>query len=61
MPEEFNKYVNIVRNLEFEDQPNYKILINMFNKLLSKNSFDLNDGFYDWDRNHRPRPKIQKR
>ncbi len=26
MPEEFNKYLNIVRNLEFEDQPKYKIL-----------------------------------
>jgi serine/threonine protein kinase len=61
MPEEFNKYLNIVRNLEFEDQPKYKILINMFNKLLSKNGFDPNDGFYDWDRSHRPRPKIQRR
>jgi hypothetical protein len=43
MPEEFNKYVNIVRNLEFEDQPKYKIVINMFNKFLSKNGFDPNN------------------
>ncbi len=61
IPEEFNKYVIIVRNLEFEDQPKYKVVINMFNKFLSKNGFDPNDGFYDWDRSHRPRPKIQKK
>jgi hypothetical protein len=46
-PKEFETYVEYTRNLEYEQDPDYKFLKNLFNNVLKedKNS----DNVYDWD------------
>ncbi|CAG2120347.1 unnamed protein product [Medioppia subpectinata] len=56
MPEEFLKFTESVRGLGFTEDPKYKAYINMFTKLLAKMGHDMNEGYYDWDKNHKPRP-----
>ncbi|KAF2431955.1 putative casein kinase I [Tothia fuscella] len=46
-PEEFNKYLSYVRNLGFEDTPDYDYLRELFTQAL-KNTGELEDGEYDW-------------
>jgi len=46
-PEEFNKYLSYVRNLGFEDTPDYDYLRELFTQAL-KNTGDVEDGEYDW-------------
>ncbi|MCJ1475321.1 casein kinase I [Lambiella insularis] len=46
-PEEFNKYLNYVRNLGFEDTPDYDYLRDLFTQAL-KNTGEVEDGEYDW-------------
>lgn len=36
-PEEFKKYMNIVKNLKFIDKPDYQSLRNLFINFLKKN------------------------
>lgn len=45
--EEFNKYLSYVRNLGFEDTPDYDYLRDLFTQAL-KNTGDVEDGEYDW-------------
>ena len=45
--EEFNKYLSYVRNLGFEDTPDYDYLRDLFTQAL-KNTGELEDGEYDW-------------
>ena len=45
--EEFNKYLSYVRNLGFEDTPDYDFLRDLFTQAL-KNTGDVEDGEYDW-------------
>jgi casein kinase 1 len=45
--EEFNKYLSYVRNLGFEDTPDYDYLRELFTQAL-KNTGDVEDGEYDW-------------
>lgn len=45
--EEFNKYLSYVRNLGFEDTPDYDYLRDLLTQAL-KNSGDVEDGDYDW-------------
>lgn len=45
--EEFNKYLSYVRNLGFEDTPDYDYLRELFTQAL-KNTGDIEDGEYDW-------------
>lgn len=47
MAEEFNKYLSYVRNLGFEDTPDYDYLRELFTQAL-KNTGDVEDGEYDW-------------
>ena len=47
MAEEFNKYLSYVRNLGFEDTPDYDYLRDLFTQAL-KNAGELEDGEYDW-------------
>jgi hypothetical protein len=42
MEEEFNQYFTYVRNLQFEEKPDYQYLRNIFKKLMDKNDY-----FYD--------------
>ncbi|EEA27828.1 Palmitoylated plasma membrane-bound casein kinase [Talaromyces marneffei ATCC 18224] len=46
-PEEFNKYLTYVRNLGFEDTPDYDYLRDLFTQAL-KNTGEVEDGEYDW-------------
>jgi casein kinase 1 len=46
-PEEFNKYLSYVRNLGFEDTPDYDYLRELFTQAL-KNTGEIEDGEYDW-------------
>jgi casein kinase 1 len=46
-PEEFNKYLSYVRNLGFEDTPDYDYLRDLFTQAL-KNTGEVEDGEYDW-------------
>ncbi|WEW55431.1 Palmitoylated plasma membrane-bound casein kinase [Emydomyces testavorans] len=46
-PEEFNKYLTYVRNLGFEDTPDYDYLRDLFTQAL-KITGDVEDGEYDW-------------
>lgn len=47
IPEEFNKYLSYVRNLGFEDTPDYDYLRDLFTQAL-KNTGEVEDGEYDW-------------
>lgn len=46
-PEELNKYLTYVRNLGFEDTPDYDYLRDLFTQAL-KNTGEVEDGEYDW-------------
>lgn len=46
-PEEFNKYLSYVRNLGFEDTPDYDYLRDLFTKAL-QHTGEVEDGEYDW-------------
>jgi casein kinase 1 len=48
-PEEFNKYLSYVRNLGFEDTPDYDYLRDLFTQALH-NAGGVEDGEYDWDK-----------
>lgn len=47
MTEEFNKYLSYVRNLGFEDTPDYDYLRELFTQAL-KSTGEVEDGEYDW-------------
>lgn len=47
MLEEFGIYLNYVRKLGFEENPDYDFLRELFTKVL-KNSNEVEDGVYDW-------------
>jgi casein kinase 1 len=47
LAEEFNKYLSYVRNLGFEDTPDYDFLRDLFTQA-AKNAHELEDGEYDW-------------
>jgi casein kinase 1 len=46
-PEELNRYLTYVRNLGFEDTPDYDYLRELFSQAL-KNTGEVEDGEYDW-------------
>lgn len=46
-PEEFSKYLTYVRNLGFEDTPDYDYLRELFTQAL-KSTGEVEDGEYDW-------------
>ena len=48
-PEEFMNYVNYTRNLEYEQDPDYGFLKNLFVNVLRKDGYII-DCYYDWDR-----------
>ena len=45
-PKEFEEYVEYTRNLEYEDDPDYANLKNLFNSILKE---DNSENVYDWD------------
>jgi len=47
LPDEFKEYIESVKNLEFEEEPDYGKYINMFNELFQKKEY-IKDYMYDW-------------
>ena len=47
IPEEFGTYLKMVRKLEFEEKPEYKKYINLFDELFERKEF-IRDYNYDW-------------
>ena len=47
-PVEFERYVSYTRNLEYEQDPDYEMLKNLFLKVLKDEGYTL-DYYYDWD------------
>ena len=48
-PEEFVNYINYTRNLEYEQNPDYTFLKNLFVNILKKDD-QIIDCYYDWDK-----------
>lgn len=48
LPDEFKDYMNYVKWLDYETEPDYEKLRNMFKRLFNKRGF-ANDGKFDWD------------
>ena len=48
-PEEFINYINYTRNLEYEQNPDYTFLKNLFVNILKKDN-QIIDCYYDWDK-----------
>ncbi|KAI9354357.1 CK1/CK1/CK1-G protein kinase [Zopfochytrium polystomum] len=46
-PEEFSLYLRYVRDLKFEEQPDYDYLRGLMNKVLVRNG-EVDDGVFDW-------------
>ena len=47
IPEEFAKYIDYTRNLEYSEQPNYEMLKNLFISMLNRLNYTF-DYIYDW-------------
>ena len=47
-PAEFERYVSYTRNLEYEQDPDYEMLKNLFLKVLRNEGYTM-DYYYDWD------------
>ena len=48
-PKEFTEYVNYTRNLEYEQDPDYYFLKNLFLEVLGRDGLRI-DCYYDWDK-----------
>ena len=47
LPEEFGEYIDLVKNLEFEEEPDYNRYVDMFNEIFKKKEI-IKDYLYDW-------------
>jgi len=47
LPNEFVKYIEYCQKLQFDEEPNYKNLINIFKELYKSKDYE-NDYMYDW-------------
>ena len=48
LPPQFEEYIKYVRNLKYEEDPDYTYLKNLFLKILKHNNWEF-DYYYDWD------------
>ena len=58
MPFEFAQYLHYVRQLAFEERPNYGRLINKFRNALMGMGIQVEDQDYDFDREHNPKRPV---
>ena len=49
LPQQFEEYIKYVRNLGYEEDPDYNFLKNIFLNILKNNNFEF-DYYYDWDK-----------
>jgi hypothetical protein len=47
-PSEFKEYMEYCRGLKFEEDPDYKHMIGLFERCMDKNGFDLKAMDYTW-------------
>ena len=47
-PDEFTKFINYTRNLEYEEEPDYNYLKDLLVSILRKQNYNI-DCYYDWD------------
>ncbi|CAK8989900.1 unnamed protein product [Durusdinium trenchii] len=60
MPEEFAAYLTYTRNLEFDEEPDYRYLRWLFQSLFQREGFQ-NDGCFDWNVvKHRPDVQVSE-
>ena len=50
LPPQFEEYIKYVRNLGYEEDPDYSYLKNLFLTVLKNNNWEF-DYYYDWDKN----------
>ena len=50
-PAEFERYISYTRNLQYEQDPDYEMLKNLFLKVLRNERYTL-DYYYDWDKDN---------
>lgn len=48
-PNEFMEYIKYIKSLQYEEEPNYNFLKDLFKNALGKSGFQF-DYFYDWDK-----------
>lgn len=48
LPEEFKDFLNLVRSMKFETEPDYLKIKRNFQKLFKRKGY-INDGIFDWD------------
>ena len=48
LPKEFSDYLRYVKNLKFEEDPNYGYLKNLFVQMMSKQGFEVSTCFFSW-------------
>ncbi len=51
-PDQFLQYMLHCRSLQFEEQPNYEMLSDLFKQIAIKEGFDLQDEEFDWALKH---------
>lgn len=47
VPEEFSKYLQYCKNLQFEERPDYNYLRGLWKQVMQRNAWE-SDGQYDW-------------
>ena len=61
LPSEFKDYMKYVRNLKFEETPNYSYLRNLFVQLMRKQGFEEGTCFFSWINLNNTNIRILKR
>lgn len=56
-PPEFKEFMEYCRNLKFEEDPDYKYIIGIFEKCMTRNGFDLKSTDYTWKQNRLSKDK----
>ena len=58
-PDEFSKYVNYTRNLEYEEQPDYNMLRGLLKNIMNREKFLL-DNIFDWTTDEEKKSRVSK-
>jgi hypothetical protein len=56
-PPEFKEFMDYCRALKFEEDPDYKYIIGLFEKCMQKNNFDMKIMDYTWKQNRLSKDK----
>ena len=56
-PPEFKEFMEYCRNLKFEQDPDFKYIIGLFEKCMVRHGFDLKSNDYTWKQNRLSKDK----